>query len=352
MFNPKSGRTEISNKINQIAKIIMRKIYYVLLMAAGLTMLNSCSKDDETEDNNGTEQPEEPQKPQEPQEQEKTQEEIIADSIESFKELLCGGYKFVHREQEDGWWHNRTFFAYVPVSQTDYIFNSDGTGMVKEYHFNSTAKGYIDSSKEFTWTINNTLPVSVSIATNDSFLKIESADFKKDKLMYKDGALSKERIFLDAESLVKDSVISYSVDGLWGWYAMGNIWEYPEEMYWFTPATLTVKTKAGIYRFIRGRYAAASIGQMIPHTGRVTDMSSGEVIQESLPYEHTYAYMCVANEEIFYDILINEEEVEFIDQRYGSYEYFFHIGDILKSKSGDEFMGFLIQNTEDYKVEY
>lgn len=260
------------------------------------------------------------------------EENSVVEDLKKIKSELCFGGKFVERKYEDFSSMNHAYSAVI--KQKDYIFKTDGTGLVKTFVLNTTTdKGYTEQSNQFTWTLSETKPFTLKLKEeNMASYALEEVKVMDGVLSFKNGDWQQE---IDLyEGFCKNDIINYSVDELQAWHKYDG-----ESRVWITPTILTVKTKKGIMRFIRSHKGYASLGYMQPSYSK--DGGPWQYFDSQIYFR---VYSKLNN---FYDIIIDNDKSSFEENYYNNTKmYYFHVGNI-----SSKFELSIIDNGKEYNVE-
>lgn len=213
------------------------KLYLLVLVAL---LIASCSKDNESETDPVIPPIEEP------------------DAPVSIEEGLYG-YRFVKKEYQD--YNGSELGIYQAVtSQREYTFNKGGSGSLDIYLAENTPRGFNYGNKSFSWEITGTSSQSIriSISGGETFtlnnVKITDTQLKSDNEV-----LEKE-IIVDNGIIKKEDILGYSFHSS---TALAQE-EYGRWCLLYSPATLTVRTKAGVITYITHAYGYQAVYELMP----------------------------------------------------------------------------------------
>lgn len=249
-------------------------------------------------------------------------EQKYKEQVETMRDSICFNGKFVEREFENAVFQSQNLK--VVTKQKDYTFTADGKGKLTTYFINETAEGHKISEENFTWSFSNTPPLSLKIKIGqlESFV-LEEVSVDKEKLSFKSGDWAKELIVTN--ELSEKDIISYSVENLHGWNKKQDM----QMFVYTTPAILTVNTKSGTMRFIRGRFGYNAIG--FPHG--LLEKNGGEYTLCPGDYEADIYFCVISTSPIFYDVDRSSEKLGFKISTNSHVEYNFPIGHIAEDHS-------------------
>lgn len=313
--------------------IYMKKIISFILLL-GVLCLAGCSsgKEESEEIFNEVEKPSEDEKPS----QEEIEAELFKKQVQALKDSLCFNGKFVERQFKELSAHSNNLKAVV--KQKDYTFTSDGKGKLKTYTLtNSGLEDYTESEADIEWSVSNTPPLSLKIKTGEiESFSLEEVKVDNGVLSFKNGDWPKELIVSD--TLSSDDVISYSVEHLYGWTENRG----EDVIINITPTILTVKTKNGVMRFIRGRFSYNTIG--FPQ-GKWEERE-GSYVKDSGFFEQDIYFSVAPSTSIFYDVYRTEKSLDFRTENSSGYlEYNFKVGHITEDHTLTMF-----DNNKDYQL--
>lgn len=216
----------------------MNKTFFYLALMLCASFAISCGSDDDDPIVPPTnEEQKDPQK--------EDPSEIAAKKMAEFKDSLCSNVKYVDRQSY------KSAFSFTPTydiiqSQTDYMFNADGTGVKKYIELTTTDQGFLSNEEKFTWSVSDNYSIKITPENNVSYtwhnVSVDNHELKSSSI-----SLLREVLF-DEDKTDPSVFESYSIENL---YTYQYSSERTAKGYFVAPCLLTLHYKDGrVTRFI------------------------------------------------------------------------------------------------------